>query len=96
VKRTFCINANYARKKHFHRKSLTLSRKSFASKATYKQHLESNKHRENLKKFNKGGAVGADGAAPEFKEQQEGTQKTALEDQTVCLFCNKKNPDLNE
>jgi pre-60S factor REI1 len=73
-----------------------LCSKSFASKATYKQHLESNKHRENLKKFNKGGAVGADGAAPEFKEQQEGTQKTALEDQTVCLFCNQKNPDLNE
>jgi len=70
--------------------------KSFASKQTYKQHLESNKHKENLKKFNKNGAVGLENQAEGFKEQEEGSLRTSLEDQTVCLFCNQKNPDLNE
>lgn len=73
-----------------------LCSKSFASKQTYKQHLESNKHKENLKKFNKNGAVGIEKPAEEFKEQEEGSLRTSLEDQTVCLFCNKRNPDLNE
>jgi len=70
--------------------------KSFASKQTYKQHLESNKHKENLKKFNQNGAIGAEESAEKFKEQEEGSLRTSLEDQTVCLFCNKKNPDLDE
>jgi len=63
--------------------------KSFASKATYKQHLESRKHRENLRKFN-------EKKDNESEIREERSKTNTSEDQTVCLFCNKKSADIDE
>ncbi|EGR29024.1 zinc c2h2 type family protein, putative [Ichthyophthirius multifiliis] len=63
-------------------------RKSFSNENSYKAHLQSNKHKENSK----------NNESPE-KQIQKSPKKQALntlQDQKICLFCDKKNEDIEK
>lgn len=68
-----------------------LCSKTFASKGTYKQHLESRKHKDTLKKFNRN-----DREVFEEENKRDDTSSTTAQDPAVCLFCNLKSADVDE
>ena len=68
--------------------------KSFNTKATYDQHMNSVKHRETLKSNENKNAIILSGQVEEKITSK--VRSTTIEDQTICLFCNKKSNIINE
>jgi len=73
--------------------------KSFSSKATHKQHMESKKHQETVnnspKKVQKNAEITTENESPEEKKPKV-KRLTTINDQSICLFCNEKSLDVNE
>jgi len=70
-------------------------KKNFASKPTYKQHMESKKHQEALS--SKSSSPQKEGEIEiSAEEKKPRVRITTMEDQSVCLFCNEKSSDVNE
>jgi len=68
--------------------------KSFNSKATLQQHLESKKHKDEAKKA--ASQSNEIQMVKKEKKEETGPRLTTAEDPTVCLFCNFKSSDINE
>jgi pre-60S factor REI1 len=72
--------------------------KSFGNKNTYDQHINSSKHKDTVKKIAseqaKPSEIVLDDSAQQIKASKEPVV-TTIQDQSVCLFCNKKTGDID-
>jgi len=67
--------------------------KTFASKATHKQHVESKKHLDTVNNSpKKNGEI----VIEKEVEKKPRTRLTTINDQSICLFCNEKSSDVDE